>query len=210
MVTTVVDVAEYMREVPRVDQEKAGRIRTFTGKLVNPLDMQPEDFDIRDIAHHLSNLCRYTGAVPTFYSVAQHSVIVARYFLKKEERLAGLLHDAAEAYINDLSSPLKKSDPFKFYRELDNSIVERCYLAFGLSPALFPAVKQFDDLTYFREVASFWPKDGDTTADDQYIHALTPIAAEKLFLKTFGELHPGWSPDGLQPTGREILRRVLQ
>ncbi|MBI2850148.1 MAG: metal-dependent phosphohydrolase [Chloroflexi bacterium] len=81
---------------------------TYTGKKFHYLNPQPDEIDIKDIAHHLSLICRFTGASRVFYSVAEHSVRVAR-LLPKELQLAGLLHDAAEAYINDISRPVKYS-----------------------------------------------------------------------------------------------------
>jgi hypothetical protein len=94
-------------------------IATRSGKLVNPFDLQPEDVDVLDIAHALSNTCRWTGHTSRFYSVAEHSVRVAE---RARELLAevghglraqllgtlwGLLHDAPEAYLVDMPRPLK-------------------------------------------------------------------------------------------------------
>jgi hypothetical protein len=86
-------------------------IQTRTGS-IDLLDPQPEDVNIEDIAFALSNLCRFTGHVP-FYSVAQHSVLV--YDICKQQcndkniLKAALLHDAAEAYLGDVSTPLKNA-----------------------------------------------------------------------------------------------------
>lgn len=85
-------------------------IETFSGNRVELLDPSPGDIDIVDIAHALSNLCRFTGQCCRFYSVAEHSVWVCRAVLREDEReyaLHALLHDAAEAYVADVSSPAK-------------------------------------------------------------------------------------------------------
>lgn len=83
----------------------AGRIRTYTGLMVDPLNMTPAEVNLRDIAHGLANTCRYTGQCREFYSVAEHSVHVMMHgpglWLPK------LMHDAPEAYLADLSAPIK-------------------------------------------------------------------------------------------------------
>lgn len=84
--------------------------QTYTGKRFYPIDPKPEDVEIYDIAHSLSLLCRFNGHCRSFYSVAQHSVLVADK-LPDELKLFGLLHDAHEAYTGDFISPLKRSDP---------------------------------------------------------------------------------------------------
>ncbi len=189
------DAVSYMMSVPREEQEKRGRIRTYLGKLVDPLNMRAEDIDIRDIAHHLSNICRYTGAVPTHYSVAQHSVLVSQYFSDHTERLAGLLHDASEAYMNDLSSPMKHAPEFAFYREREKELEKTIFSAFGLDPALMKKVKPVDDLVYQREVASFWG--GTTLPVSSRIIPVRQLTAEINFLREFRRLVPNW--DGYTP-----------
>lgn len=82
-------------------------IQTFTGGDFDILDPDPAKITIEDVAHHLALLNRYTGATRLPYSVAQHSVIVSR-IVPSRLALAGLLHDAEEAYVNDLSSPMKR------------------------------------------------------------------------------------------------------
>ena len=90
--------------------------QTYTGKLISVTDPKPSDVDIVDIAHALSMTCRFGGHCRDFYSVAEHSVHVyeigkSRINDRQYDRynLALLLHDAAEAYIGDLITPLKRN-----------------------------------------------------------------------------------------------------
>jgi hypothetical protein len=87
-----------------------GQIMTYTGKYFDPINPDPALIDIRDIAHALSQQPRYGGHLPQFYSVGQHSLHVARR-LPKELQLVGLLHDATEAYMCDIPSPVKSRLP---------------------------------------------------------------------------------------------------
>ena len=84
----------------------------------------PDDVDITDVAHALSNLCRFTGHVNRFYSVAEHSINVS-LLVPPEDALQGLLHDAHEAYIGDCSSPLKRAIGYD-YRRLDTAARFEC------------------------------------------------------------------------------------
>ncbi|AMV24559.1 hypothetical protein VT84_09200 [Gemmata sp. SH-PL17] len=94
--------------VTAVQSERRGDwVQTFTGRKFWPLDPRPEDVDVRDIAHALSLLCRFTGHSRTFYSVAQHSVLASQ-IVPPESALAALLHDAAEAYMGDIARPWKR------------------------------------------------------------------------------------------------------
>ena len=84
---------------------------TYTGKIINPLDLKPEDICIEDIAHHLSLVNRFAGATAKPISVAQHSVYVSRLCDDTPHRLQALLHDATEAYLGDMVKWLKPSMP---------------------------------------------------------------------------------------------------
>jgi hypothetical protein len=81
-------------------------LQTYTGKKYRLLMPGPDDIDIEDIAHALSNICRFNGHCRRLYSVAQHSVIVSQ-FVQPQNALWGLLHDASEAYTGDIIRPLK-------------------------------------------------------------------------------------------------------
>lgn len=82
-------------------------IETYTGKHYRFQHPAPEMICKEDIAHALSRICRFTGHVHDFYSVASHSLLVAA-LVPLEAKLYALLHDATEAYVGDVSSPLKK------------------------------------------------------------------------------------------------------
>jgi hypothetical protein len=104
-------------------------IQTFTGRQFWPLDPRPEEIDIRDIAHALSLTCRYAGHCKRFYSVAQHCVLMACWAPINFAREV-LLHDAAEAYMDDVARPVKKSIPQ--LKEIEIRL-EKCIAeAFGL------------------------------------------------------------------------------
>ena len=101
-------------------------IRTYTGRHVDPFVMTTRDVHHRDIAHALSHACRFGGHSEGHLSVARHSIHVMQWLERHEatvqECLAGLLHDAAEAYIGDMVRPLKHRDEFQLYRALDDRV----------------------------------------------------------------------------------------
>lgn len=119
-------------------------IQTFTGRQVWPLDPQPEDIDLTDIAHALSLQCRYAGHVKEFYSVAEHCFSISRA-VPPEAALWGLMHDATEAYLVDIPRPIKAAlGPI--YRDAEARL-EACIIArFGLrlTPAIRAVVKEAD------------------------------------------------------------------
>lgn len=131
-------------------------IRTFTGKKFYPLDPQPEDVDIIDIAHALSNVCRFSGHLSEFYSVGHHSVILAGE-VPLSDALAGLIHDASEAYIADIARPIKHQPEFEFYRKVEDRLMAVILARFGLSPNLPESVKIADKrmlVTEMRDLSS--------------------------------------------------------
>lgn len=108
-------------------------IRTFTGKEVNPLDLRPDDICLEDIAHALSLCNRFAGHTKKPISVAQHSVYVSR--LLEDDgimpSLQGLLHDASEAYLGDMTKWLKQTPEMEAFREAEFRTQNRIYEKFS-------------------------------------------------------------------------------
>lgn len=115
----------------RAPAEDAGEVVTVSGRRVSLLQPEPAAFCADDIAHGLSHVCRFSGQVSTFYSVAQHSMLVAALAPRSLRRYA-LLHDASEAYIQDVPSPLKVLLPT--YNVLEARFQRVIEMAFDLSP----------------------------------------------------------------------------
>lgn len=85
---------------------------TNSGLIFDLADPKPEMIDLEDIAKALSKYCRFGGQCDVFYSVAEHSVLVSDFILRKYDNkqlaLAGLFHDAHEAYTGDRTFPIKQ------------------------------------------------------------------------------------------------------
>lgn len=116
-------------------------IQTATGKAFYPLDPRSTEIDIVDIAHALSHLCRYAGHTKQFYSVAQHSVLVARA-LPDHLKLWGLLHDASEAYLVDIPAPIKPM--IGGYADIERNVMRVICEKFGLQQKIPAEVKRVD------------------------------------------------------------------
>jgi 5'-deoxynucleotidase YfbR-like HD superfamily hydrolase len=125
--------------VSRVDEVRmywgvAGKlpsVGTVTGKLFSFLDPDPDEICLEDIAHGLSNLCRFNGQTRAYYSVAQHSVIVSQW-CNRADALWGLLHDAAEAYLGDVVSPIKRNLGMEKYRLAEEVVMRAIADRYGL------------------------------------------------------------------------------
>lgn len=130
-------------------------ITTYSGTHMEPIHPQPDKIHIGDIAHALSLLCRGNGHVKTFFSVGQHCI---RCALEAQARgysrrvvLACLLHDASEAYMSDITRPLKKHLPqYKEYEKQLLEVIYEKYLGSPLTAEEEQLVKVIDDeLLYF-------------------------------------------------------------
>lgn len=116
-------------------------IQTAMGHQFWPMDPRPEDIDIDDVAHALSLLCRYGGHCLRFYSVAEHSVLLASK-VAPENRLWALLHDASEAYLVDVPRPIKRF--LGGYKEAEDKIMRAVCDRFGLRGEMPEEVKSLD------------------------------------------------------------------
>jgi hypothetical protein len=136
-------------------------ILTYTGKSFDPLRPDPELVDIRDIAHALSNLCRFTGHTYQFYSVAEHSCRVSD-LVPERDALWGLLHDASEAYLGDLARPLKQAPYFGgAYRDAEYNLMSALMFKFGLDYLMPDSVHQADNALLLAERNEFLPMNDD-------------------------------------------------
>lgn len=119
-------------------------LTTFTGKRVNPMDLHPEDIDIRDIAHHLACINRWCGALKEPISVAQHCVHVSWLLRGTRYELNGLLHDASEAYLGDMTKWVKRHPSMQFYREAEKKATAVINSKFGIAVEMPEAVERAD------------------------------------------------------------------
>lgn len=115
-------------------------IQTYTGKQFWTTDPRPEDVCIEDVAHALSLKCRFTGHCKSFYSVAQHSLLVSLHC--ESDPKWGLMHDAAEAYLPDVARPVKSE--IVGFVELEERLLSVIAERFGLRMPIPESVHQTD------------------------------------------------------------------
>ena len=168
-------------------------IHTYTGKKFRPLTPDPDAIDIRDIAHALAMSARFGGMTRTFYSVAEHSVRVS-LICSAKDALAGLLHDASEAYLKDIPQPVKHQDAAEFYRLAEGQLQAAIYERFGLSPNEPASVKRADLVMVHTEGRDLFPAGAHVTWLDEGMAQPTTLkpldwrAAEAWFLERFRAL----------------------
>lgn len=202
--------------------------QTFTGKKVDVFHPTPEMVDIEDIAHALSMTCRFGGHCRDFYSVAEHSVLVEQIGRRISQSLTIidprisihlLLHDAAEAYIGDIITPIKrgleealcnKTRPREMISksplaELEDRWLSAIGMAFGLGEDLLGKgtwsgiVKQADSralasevITLFHPVQSCWGEVCEPLSSEEevlFIKCWSPAEARRRFLDRFRILY---------------------
>ncbi|MFE8701188.1 hypothetical protein ACFYKX_11335 [Cytobacillus sp. FJAT-54145] len=136
---------------------------TVSGKQIYPLNARPEEVDVQDMIHATSLLCRYGGHTKFFYSVAHHSLLVARYLKEKGAsalvQFYGLWHDGTEAYFVDLPRPVKRH--MKKYRTHENNLHPIIWEALGVRPPTkeeWALVKEADNAVLYYEAKFVQPK----------------------------------------------------
>lgn len=168
-------------------------IQTLSGKKFDYLNSSTDDVVIEDIATALSNICRFSGHLPEFYSVAQHSVLCS-LIVPVEYAFEALMHDAAEAYCQDIPAPLKALLPD--YRNVEAIVDGLIRSKFDLPRAQTPCVKYADLVMLATERRDLDIDDGTTWAclegiphsDLIQISPLRPGQAFGLFMNRFNEL----------------------
>lgn len=167
-------------------------IETASGAEFDFSAPSPSKIHIEDIAHALSHLCRFTGHTRQYYSVAQHSYIVST-LVPREHAMQGLLHDATEAYVGDVSSPLKTLLPD--YREIEGRVWMAICIRFGIDDHMHESVKAADRTALVTEKRDLMPAGFDLWQDfkdvaprERPITPLPPQLARNLFLNRYHEL----------------------
>lgn len=202
-----------------------GWIRSRTGKAVFPLAIEPQQISVLDIAFALSNKCRYTGHVD-FYSVCEHSVKGAEVFLKAGRRdlaLAFLFHDAAEAYLPDIASPIKGSffvrlpdGDMHSFAELEGYVLRQVARSLGLETAAAfddHEVVDMDRSMLLAEKAALFPDDDNDwgihgTPAPVKIEGWNPSMARSMFADMFDVLRRAPAPPA--PVGLPMTVEVGQ
>ena len=203
--------------------EATGRgpyIQTFTGRQFFLADPKEEDLCLEDFAHALARVCRYTGH-GEFYSVAQHCVLASEmaelFYGRKDPLLPSrmLIHDVSEAYLNDISSPLKSLLPD--YRRLEDKLEHVIERAVGVKFTGIPVVKEIDlrmlvteRPIIFNDAVPLWVAATSSVPRFEKPNGMTehewnlkwygwpPEQAEEAFLERFRSLFQptGWVPRG--------------
>lgn len=182
------------------DENVSGQwIETVSGIKIEFLNPRPEQIKITDIAHALSNNCRFTGQCRKFYSVAEHSWHVARMLegTPLEVQLAGLLHDASEAYLADIATPVKRELPE--YKVIEDNLMVAIAKKYNFEWPMHPAVKYADLMALSNEAHHLLPSRGnewDTwrqvkrppIIDSYRPIGMVPDTARQVFLDRFYEL----------------------
>lgn len=153
------------------------------------------EFTIEDIAHGLANICRYSGQCSSFYSVAEHSILVSDTAVGFE--FEALLHDAAEAFLGDITRPLKQMLPD--YKRIEADVERAILDRFGVVGSLPSQVKQADLRVLAAEQRQIMPEGTDGWVRGQKVEPapivvrhLPPSEAKRIFLQRFEVLHPAY------------------
>lgn len=158
------------------------------------LNPRPEDILIGDIALALSHTCRFGGLCSVFYSVAEHSILVAKVLESEGASpltvLAGMMHDAEETYIPDIPRPVKEMMPEAkgIYEILNNAIVKK----YHLEGADWEHIKEIDDrlCTTEAKTLGIWNEEWESSGRplDVKLYLWSCEDARQLFLNNFLEL----------------------
>jgi 5'-nucleotidase len=171
-------------------------IETYTGLKFDVLNPKPEQITIADIAHALSQVCRFAGHTKYFYSVGQHSYL-GSFLVPSEDALWFLLHDASEAYVGDMSSPLKHlTAAGDAYRPVEQKIMRVICKKFELSESQPASVHVADTAMLYAEKKQLmgplpWDRDWGKFIKpaDVRIREMSPRKVEQLFLERFTKLN---------------------
>lgn len=156
------------------------KIRTFTGKYIDPFDPDPDMICIEDIAHSLSMQPRFGGHLQVCYSVAEHCIACSLGMKDPKDYLAALLHDASEAYLLDIPSPIKSRLPR--YKEVEHNLMKVIAKKFGFEYPLSPEVNKMD----VQQLE--WEWDNLMIGNPDLGIYYTSASAERMFLELYTDI----------------------
>jgi hypothetical protein len=156
-------------------------IRTVSGIYINVFEPTTEMICIEDIAHSLSLQCRFGGHLPKFYSVAEHSVNCSNH-VTNGSKLMALLHDASEAYLMDIPSPIKAHLPE--YKNIESNLMKVIADKFGFEWPMNGSVHMVDK----RMLQAEWDCVMLGEKEYSFIKCWSPEEAKAKFLECFEQL----------------------
>lgn len=185
---------DYYRGLTRDAAKKGVGLYLSDGQIFRILDPNPKLIQPDILAHALGFLCRWTGHCKVFFSVAQHCVLVSK-IVPPELALQGLLHDASEAFVGDISRPLKAVME-DIAPGVLSGIEERIHVAiaerFGSGYPHDPLIHEADSVSLATEKRDILAVDEDwidlPDPLPQTIKPLGPVGARNLWLARFYEL----------------------
>lgn len=177
--------------VARETGKRHAWVQTFSGRQFYPTSPRPENIVFKDIAHSLSNVCRFNGHSRTFYSVAQHSVHVSSLLMERDLKLWGLFHDAAEAYLSDIPKPTKALLPQ--FTAMEDRVLKAVAVRFDLPWPIPDEVEQADLIalaTEKRDLMGVSPAlwNLNVEPDPKQIEPFGPATAKLIFIRAYMEL----------------------
>jgi hypothetical protein len=185
------------------------KIITFTGRQVDPFNLQPEDVNIVDIAHSLSHQNRYGGHTFKPYSVGIHCTTMEFSIqnIHKNEAMSldALMHDASEAYLTDIPKPIKERIPM--IDEIEANILNVIYQKYGIKH--FLEVQQFDQAIVMVEISTLKmlnPLD-DRNPKGMLILDVKPSTIRQKFLNRFEILTDGKFKSETEPYKHILVSR---
>lgn len=174
-------------------------MHTSLGNKFFPADPRPEEVFIEDIANGLALDCRYAGQCRTdrFYSVAEHCLHMTSYAWDRgwpaEALLATLLHDAAEAYINDLPRAVKIAvgDGYAIIEGDLQTTIEHKFEIMSISYKWKDQIKDLDrgivpvEKAAIMEHTQPWAHDQFNPLRGVVVQCWSPTEAKERFLRMF-------------------------
>jgi hypothetical protein len=162
-------------------------IMLASGRLFDFLDPHGSEFTIEDVAQGLSLICRYTGQCRDFYSVAEHSLLVSD--VAADYKYEALLHDAAEAFIGDVTRPLKQLLPE--YKRIEAAVEDAVTERFRLNrKAADLRVLAAEQIQVMAPGTADWAAEAGIVPAPVTVQFLSPEVARRSFLERYERLRP--------------------